>query len=54
MILWGKLCKYVLPFADKGGCEALRGAALFVCSHTLAAALPYLQHLGTFSCAAIP
>lgn len=54
MILWGKLCKYVLPFADKGGCEALRGATLFVCSHTLAAALPYLQHIGTFSCAAIP
>lgn len=35
MILWGKLCKYVLPFADKGGCEALRRATLFVCSHTL-------------------
>lgn len=35
MILWGKLCKYVLPFADKGGCEALRGATLLVCSHTL-------------------
>lgn len=54
MILWGKLCKYVLPFADKRGCEALRRATVFVCSHTLAAALPYLQRIGTFSWAAIP
>lgn len=53
MIMWGELCKYVLPFADKGGCEALREATLFVCSHTL----PWQQHAlisSTLAHAAIP